>query len=499
MHDLLLTKKGVAAPELHPLKLAVTRHKARLHAELAKARVRRRFASIEDLRTHVNCNSSLKSQNEASEARQSKKTPSDSLPNKWSYPRWVRINTLQTSLDEQLSTTFIDYEVIDSIDQLLRETSGFTAERVLHIDKHIPNLLAVPSANKLSKLAAYQNGSLILQDKASCFPAYILNPRPEEGDIIDACAAPGNKTTQLAALLHHYAGSTPKSKVWACERDKERSVSLKKMINIAGADNIATVKAEQDFLKLNPQRPPWDMIGSLLVDPSCSGSGIVGRDEMLNVVLPKKQIIVSGKSKSLKRKRKIISGPAHISEDREEVLVTAEDDTTKLSARLDALSAFQLKLLLHAFQFSKARKVVYSTCSVYSQENERVVIKALSSPIALQRRWRILRRDEQVSGARAWPIRGDVDACQNLPGIDGIHELPVIAESCIRCAQGTVEGTQGFFVAAFVRDDDQDGSHAGGSDPLSVTANPIANLDACKSQGEGSDTDSEWEGFSDEE
>lgn len=496
MHDLLLTKNGVAAPESHPLRLAVTRHKARLQAELTKARIIRGFVSIGDLRAHVNSSSSLDSQNITG---QSKNTAPKSLPNQWSHPRWVRINTLRTSLDEQLSTTFAEYEKVDSITHLLEQTSSVTAERLLHIDKHIPNLLALPSSSKLSKLAAYQNGSLIIQDKASCFPAYILNPRPEEGDIIDACAAPGNKTTQVAALLQYYAGSKPKSRVWACERDKGRSVSLKMMIDMAGAENIVNIKAEQDFLKLNPAKPPWDMIGSLLLDPSCSGSGIVGRDEILNVVLPKKQVNVLGKSKSLKRKRKIRSEPPHVPEDAEEVLVTVKDETTNLSARLDALSTFQLKLLLHAFHFSRARKVVYSTCSIYGQENEYVVIKALHSPIALERRWRILRRDEQVPGARAWPIRGDSDACQNLPDIDGIHELPVIAESCLRCEKGTVEGTQGFFVAVFVRDDNQHSSDANGSDLLSATAISIVNVEARNSQGEGSDTDLEWEGFSDEE
>lgn len=496
MHDLLLTKNGVAAPESHPLRLAVTRHKARLHAELTKARVKRGFASIGDLRAHVNTSSSLYLENGAG---QSSVTPSDGLSKKWPHPRWVRINTLRTSLDEQLCTTFAGYEKVDSITHLLEEISKATTGRLLHIDKHIPNLLALHPSINLSKVAAYQNGSIILQDKASCFPAYILNPRPEEGDIIDACAAPGNKTTHVAALLQYYAGSMLKPKVWACERDKARSVSLKMMTVMAGAENIVNIKAEQDFLKINPEKQPWDTIGSLLLDPSCSGSGIVGRDEKLNVVLPKKQIRVSDKPSSLKRKRKIRHGPAYILEDTEEILFKAEDDSTKLSARLDALSTIQLKLLLHAFHFSKARKVVYSTCSVYSQENEHVVIKALDSPIALQRRWRILRRDEQVSGARAWPIRGDGNTCQNLSGIDGIYELPVIAESCIRCEKETVEGTQGFFVAAFVRDEIQNRLNVEGNDPLVAKANSIANAGECKPQGEGSESDPEWEGFSDEE
>lgn len=487
----------MAASGSHPLRLAVTRHKARLHAEFTKFRVKKGFASLEEFRAHVNSTISVESQNRDD---QNKTTPSDCLIKQWNHPRWVRINTLRTSLDEQLSTTFADYKKVDSINHLLQKPSGNTAERLLHIDKHIPNLLALPSSSKLSKLTAYEDGLIILQDKASCFPAYILNPR-SEGDILDACAAPGNKTTQVAALLQSHARSVPKSRVWACERDKERSVSLKKMIDTAGAGNIVNVKAEQDFLKLNPTQPPWNMIRSLLLDPSCSGSGIDGRDQVLSVVLPKKQTNLLNTSKSLKRKRKSRSESAHISDDVDEnVLATAEVDTTKLSARLDALSAFQLKLLLHSFHFPKAHKVVYSTCSVYSQENEHVVIKALDSPIALQRRWRILRRDEQVSGARAWPIRGDRDACHSVSDIDGTHELPVIGEACIRCEKGTDEGTQGFFVAAFVRDDDRDWSHSDGSNTLFATEKTAAvNVNMCGSQGERSDTDQEWEGFSGEE
>ncbi|MCJ1427573.1 hypothetical protein MMC29_005476 [Sticta canariensis] len=267
---------------------------------------------------------------------------------------------------------------------------------------------------------------------------------------------------------------------------------------MAGAENIVNIEAEQDFLKINPERAPWNMIGSLLLDPSCSGNGIVGRDEKLKFVLPKKQISVSDKSKPLKRKRIIRSGPAYISEDPEEIFFTAEDDSTKVSARLDALFSFQLKLLLHAFHFPKARKVVYSTCSLYSRENEHEVIKALDSPIALQRRWRILRRDEQVSGARARPVRGDGNACQDLSGIDGTYELSVIADSCIRVGASVgasvgLSESSNIFVAAFMRDDIQNELDVEGNDPLS------ANADECKPQGEGSDTDPEWEGFSDEE
>jgi hypothetical protein len=42
-----------------------------------------------------------------------------------------------------------------------------------------------------------EQGALLLQSRASCMPAHALRPEPG-WQVIDACAAPGNKTTHLA-------------------------------------------------------------------------------------------------------------------------------------------------------------------------------------------------------------------------------------------------------------------------------------------------------------
>ena len=48
----------------------------------------------------------------------------------------------------------------------------------------------------------YHEGKVILQDKASCFPPFVLAPPAEEDSVvIDATAAPGNKTSYLSALM----------------------------------------------------------------------------------------------------------------------------------------------------------------------------------------------------------------------------------------------------------------------------------------------------------
>ena len=245
------------------------------------------------------------------------------------------------------------------------------------------------------------------------------------------------------------------------------------MVLTAGAQTTVVIKASQDFLRTNPAQPPWNSVGALLLDPSCSGSGIVGRSESLKVVLPSKENHGSSTLRSKKRKRK---APAQsnavvgeIPEVPDEIQISETKVPDHLSVRLAALSTFQLKLLLHAFEFPKARKITYSTCSVHAEENEHVVMKALGSPTAKRRGWYVLGRDEQVSGMRAWELRGDLQACKEATVGEGVEK---IAQACIRCEMGTKEGTQGFFVAAFVRDGDEE------------------------NQGESSDE--EWDGCSDD-
>ncbi|KAI9783054.1 MAG: hypothetical protein M1839_004223 [Geoglossum umbratile] len=445
VHDLLL-RNGVATATSHPLKLAITRHKARLNAEFVKARLRRGFPSIDALKASLNLHSGIEAQvlgNGGGEASRLY----------YPHPRWVRINTLRTTLEAQLETTFAGYSRVDSLAPILEAPSS---ERALHIDHHIPDLLALPPGADLTRSAAYMQGNIIFQDKASCFPAYLLDPSPEDGEIIDACAAPGNKTTHLAALLstrRKASGEPSKStSIWAFERDKDRAETLKKLVETAGANHMVNVKAGHDYLRVDPESEAWEKATALLLDPSCSGSGIVGRDEMSHLVLPSRDTEMQAKASNKKRKRRLAQESlvsegttVYVSRSAEKV------PSDSLSQRLSSLSTFQLKLLLHAFRFRAARKVVYSTCSIHAEENEHVVARALNSDMAKRMGWRVLRREEQVAGLREWAIRGNLSAFRELEG-DFEVTKEVVADACLRCLKGGKEGTMGFFVVGFVRE-----------------------------------------------
>jgi len=419
--------------------------------------------------------------------------------------------------------------------------------RRVFLDEQVPDLLAIPPNVDLTKDRAYTSGALIFQDKASCFPAYLLDPLPLDGDVIDSCAAPGNKTTHLASIL---AGHSPDfdvgdpesvkglgQQIHAFEKDKFRAKTLEKMVGLAGSDVFTTIHGNSDFLKADPNSEEFANVGALLLDPSCSGSGIVGRDDMPELHLPdadakadipgqkgrgkpksktkekekaEKAAEKAAKEKeSLKRKR-----DKDVEDEDEEVEVMVDDDgvptaitsAKDLETRLAALSAFQLSLVLHAMSFPAAKKITYSTCSIHVEENEYVVLQALDSTVARERGWRVLRRSEQVRGMREWPLRGDGAWCAQNCGA----RAEEVSEACIRANKGDGRGTMGFFVCGFVRDGSSktDGMDvekrilrdAEGRIMRDATGVPVLAFSEIPKQNEDvAMEDEEWGGFGDDE
>lgn len=99
-----------------------------------------------------------------------------------------------------------------------------------------------------------------------------------------------------------------------------------------------------------------------------------------------------------------------------------------------------------------------------------------------------MHRDEQIPGLRAWHIRGDIAACRGASTVEEMTSAEEIAEACIRCEKNTVDGTQGFFVAGFVRS--KDSAYAMHDEDADPSPNP--NLD-----DPSFNVGSEWEGLSD--
>ncbi|OJI96765.1 hypothetical protein ASPVEDRAFT_58617 [Aspergillus versicolor CBS 583.65] len=483
VHDHLLAKNGIAAKASHPLRQAVERHKVRLRGEFTKARVRRACATIPELKEAVR-REKLAAQGAGASAAAV-------------YPRWVRVNNVRTTKEKQMETTFSAYEAVDSLEELV--VGGDEKQKRMRLDPHIPDLVAVAPGLEFATVPAYKNGEIILQDKASCFPAYLLLGEDwgSGGDLMDGCAAPGNKTTHMASLLCKPGQKRPSSHIFSMDASRVRAKTLQKMVSTAGADNFVTVLQGQDFLALDPEDSRFKDVTGLLLDPSCSGSGIIGRDDIPELILPSSgkptpsasSTKKNGQSQSKKRKRNEASAA---DEPEEASSATAENDlpTAEINQdRLTKLSNLQTLIVAHALSFPSATRITYSTCSIHILENESVVARILDSEVARRRGWRVLRRDEQPEGLRNWKHRGV--GSEKASG--SIEECSVDLaeqdlEGCLRCWPGDDEGTGGFFVVGFVRDGDveeQVSSGSRGKDHEDIEEDE---------EEEGED---EWEGFSD--
>ena len=113
-----------------------------------------------------------------------------------------------------------------------------------------------------------------------------------------------------------------------------------------------------------------------------------------------------------------------------------------LQARLKPLSRFQRHILSHALRFPSAQTVVYSTCSVYEEEDEDVIFNTLETD-EFAGQWTVQGRKDVLPD---WPLRGS-----NGGGTwDNKKEQ---LDGLIRCERRL--GTHGFFVAVLVRKDTQ--------------------------------------------
>ncbi len=163
-----------------------------------------------------------------------------------------------------------------------------------------------------------------VQDSSAQLVSYLLDPQPNEV-IIDACAAPGGKTTHIAEMM----GDT--GKIWACDRTASR---LRKLQQNTQRLNIKSIEiCVGDSRELNQFK---NSAYKVLLDVPCSGLGTLHRH--------------------------------------------ADARFRQTSENIKELSILQKELLLNTSSFVKdSGSLVYSTCTLHPAENEGVIKSFLES------------------------------------------------------------------------------------------------------------------------
>jgi 16S rRNA (cytosine967-C5)-methyltransferase len=193
-----------------------------------------------------------------------------------------------------------------------------------HLDAELPEAVVLEGRLDVHGSPLWRSGACIAQSRAAMHVARVLAPAPGER-VLDVCAAPGGKTTHLAALMG------ARGELVALERSPARAEELSGTVARMHAANVRVVLGDA-----TDPRPPGERYDRVLVDPPCSGLGTLAARPDL-------------------RWR-----------------VTTEDVAEMARAQLAILSA-------GAHALRPGGVLVYSTCTISRPENEHVIAEFLDS------------------------------------------------------------------------------------------------------------------------
>jgi 16S rRNA (cytosine967-C5)-methyltransferase len=233
-------------------------------------------------------------------------------------------------------------------------------------------LRLVGHSGAVTALPGYADGWWSVQDASAQLVAYLVNPQPGEV-IIDACAAPGGKTTHLAELMGDLGT------IWACDRTTSRLKKIKANTARLQLESIKTYTGDsRDLPKFH------GLADRVLVDAPCSGLGTLHRH--------------------------------------------ADARWQQSPESATALSELQQALLVEAARWVKPRgRLVYSTCTLNSVENEGVIKTFLAN----YPEWQVL--PAAGTAAAPWSVEpGWVQVWPHRHAMDGFFMVALERSSPVR-------------------------------------------------------------------
>ena len=243
---------------------------------------------------------------------------------------YIRPNTLKTTipqLAEKFRQADIDFEIVANVTPaqagVQRSNDTENDDKVdscFHRnDNADESMLKIKSPHAVVDLPGFAEGLFSVQDITASQAVKALEPCAG-WTILDLCAAPGTKTTQLAEW------TADKAKIIATDIDSRRLEKVKENISRLGVDSVSIV-AYENLQAVASEIGPFDAV---LLDVPCSNTGVLAKR-------PEARYRITGRA-------------------------------------IQKLTKIQSKLLETAATMIKPQgKICYSTCSIEAGENSRLV------------------------------------------------------------------------------------------------------------------------------
>jgi len=200
--------------------------------------------------------------------------PHDDLAIRWSHPTWM----VRRWVDRfgEADTVALMKHNNDRPWYGIRSSPFVAVPRAVHEivgqlgmqsrDTPLPEFVMVDRLGPLVREGLIEDGTVAVQDVAAAMAVRLLDPQPGE-TIIDACAAPGGKSTYAAIRMNN------EGRIVAVDRNRSRLRMLKRSAGRQRIKIIDTVEA--DFAALNSELLP--RADRILIDAPCSGLGVLAR------------------------------------------------------------------------------------------------------------------------------------------------------------------------------------------------------------------------------
>jgi 16S rRNA (cytosine967-C5)-methyltransferase len=206
-----------------------------------------------------------------------KDSPVDFLSAAFSLPKWLIIDWLDeygAELTRQICfasnrrpSIYIRPNTLKTTIQALADSlrrEGIGLEIVSDEE-----MIEVKSPRAVTELPGFAEGLFSIQDITAAQPLRLLQPQPQ-WTILDLCAAPGTKTTQLAEL------TADKAKIIATDIDGERLKKVKENTTRLGIKSVTVIEYEKLFenSKFSILNSQFDAV---LLDVPCSNTGVLAK------------------------------------------------------------------------------------------------------------------------------------------------------------------------------------------------------------------------------